>query len=192
MLFAGGPLLFDPGCMKEPPSAQVVREGDFILKTGAEPYEVGWKSLTSAPTRAFVLHLDRELLLRTAEELARCGRPDLVPTNVCYRTETHFLSCQSFMDTVISRKCRVRDVAEGVLERRDLKSGMQKDSNQSNPRLLEHPIGLVRRQSPNEFGNGLQAAGECIGPRRPSKFLNNSQKRAPPHRSTSGFIRLLQ
>jgi len=69
MLFAGGPLLFDPGCMKDPVGAQVVREGDFVLRPGVDPYEVGWKSLSSAPTRAFVLHFDRELLFRIAEEL---------------------------------------------------------------------------------------------------------------------------
>ncbi len=67
MLFAGGPLRFDPGRSER--SASIVREGDFILRPGVEPYEVGWKSLSSAPTRTFVLHLDRDLLLRTAEEL---------------------------------------------------------------------------------------------------------------------------
>ncbi len=37
MLFAGGPLLFDPGCERDPTAQQVIREGDFILRPGFEP-----------------------------------------------------------------------------------------------------------------------------------------------------------
>jgi AraC family transcriptional regulator len=72
MLFAGGPLLFDRDRMNGPGAAQVVRDGDFVLRPGVEPYEVGWKSLSPAPTRALVLHLDRSLFLHTAKELDGC------------------------------------------------------------------------------------------------------------------------
>ncbi len=53
----------------------VIREGELILSPAVvEPYEVDWKGLSSTPTRTLYrtlyLHLNRDLLLRTAEELA--------------------------------------------------------------------------------------------------------------------------
>jgi AraC family transcriptional regulator len=45
--------------------------GDLILSTGANlPYEVRWRSLSSTPTSEFDLRISRDLLVRTAEELA--------------------------------------------------------------------------------------------------------------------------
>ncbi len=49
----------------------VMHEGELTLRPGVvAPYEVGWKSLSSLPTRTLHLHLSRDLLSRTAEELA--------------------------------------------------------------------------------------------------------------------------
>jgi hypothetical protein len=83
MLFSGGPLRFDPARGVDHGAAPVVREGDLVLRSGVEPYEVGWRRLSSAPTRAPVLHLDRDLVLRAAEGLdcrdpSRIALPDLV------------------------------------------------------------------------------------------------------------------
>jgi AraC family transcriptional regulator len=72
ILFAGGPLQLDTRYEDDPRARLVVREGDFVLRPAVEPYEVGWQSLSSAPTRTLHLHLNRNLLLRTAEELDGC------------------------------------------------------------------------------------------------------------------------
>ena len=45
--------------------------GDLMLATGTNlPYEVRWRSLSSTPTTEFDLHISRDLLVRTVEELA--------------------------------------------------------------------------------------------------------------------------
>jgi AraC family transcriptional regulator len=45
--------------------------GDLTLQTGANrPMEVRWRSLSSTPTLEFDLRISRDLLVRTAEELA--------------------------------------------------------------------------------------------------------------------------
>lgn len=63
-----------------------MHDGDFVLRSGVEPYEVGWKSLSSAQTRTFVLHLERDLLFRTAEELDGCDPARvLLPSRVGFR-----------------------------------------------------------------------------------------------------------
>ena len=70
ILFAGGPMRLDQHYEDGPRSTLVVRDGDLVLRQSmVDPYEVGWKSLSSTPTRTFHLQLNRSLLLRTAEEL---------------------------------------------------------------------------------------------------------------------------
>jgi AraC family transcriptional regulator len=48
-----------------------VHPGDLILQSGTNlPYEVRWRSLSSTHTSEFDLRISRDLLVRTAEELA--------------------------------------------------------------------------------------------------------------------------
>ncbi len=71
MLFAGGPLHVDRRYEDGPRATLVMREGELVLRPDVvAPYEVSWKGLSSIPTRALYLHLSRNLLSRTAEELA--------------------------------------------------------------------------------------------------------------------------
>src|SRR5258708_36806856 len=72
-LFAGGPLCMDQHYEDGPRTTLVVREGELVLRPGLDaPYEVSWKALTSTPTRTLHVHLSRDLLSRTAEELTNC------------------------------------------------------------------------------------------------------------------------
>jgi AraC family transcriptional regulator len=53
--------------------------GDLVLQTGTNlPYEVRWRSLSSTPTSEFDLRISRDLLVRTAEELAGGDATQLV------------------------------------------------------------------------------------------------------------------
>jgi AraC family transcriptional regulator len=48
-----------------------MRDGELVLRPDTTgPYEVSWRALSSEPTRALYLHLSRDLVARTAEELA--------------------------------------------------------------------------------------------------------------------------
>ncbi len=74
MLFAGGPLQVNRCYEDGRRMTLVMREGDLVLRPDmVMPYEVSWQSLSSIPTRTLYLHLSRDLLARTAEEL--CGDP---------------------------------------------------------------------------------------------------------------------
>ncbi len=73
ILFDGGPLQLEQHYENGPTTTLVVCEGELVLRPGVvEPYEVGWKGLFSDPTRTLHLQLSRDLLSRTAEELAGC------------------------------------------------------------------------------------------------------------------------
>jgi AraC family transcriptional regulator len=71
MLFAGGPLYVDRRYEDGPKTTLVMHPGELVLRPDVvASYEVSWKSLCSIPTRTLYLHLSRDLLSRTAEELA--------------------------------------------------------------------------------------------------------------------------
>ncbi|HEY4385481.1 MAG TPA: AraC family transcriptional regulator [Ktedonobacteraceae bacterium] len=72
ILFAGGAMHIAQRPVKGSWKAQYVRQGDLILRSpeGAEPYEVRWKGLSSVSTQTLHLHLSKDLLSRTAEEVA--------------------------------------------------------------------------------------------------------------------------
>ena len=70
ILFAGGPLHMEQRYENGSGTTLVVREGELVLRPSVvAPYEVGWKGLSSTPTRTLHLHLNRNLLLHTAQEL---------------------------------------------------------------------------------------------------------------------------
>ncbi len=51
--------------------AQIIRQGDLFLKPGGVgPYELRWRSLSPEPLETLHLHLDNDLFVRTAEEVA--------------------------------------------------------------------------------------------------------------------------
>jgi AraC family transcriptional regulator len=73
MLFTGGAMRMEWRHVNGPWKGSYLRQGDLILRPGADiSYEVRWKSLSSVPTQTLHLRLSRELLARTAEEVAGC------------------------------------------------------------------------------------------------------------------------
>jgi AraC family transcriptional regulator len=71
ILFAGGPLRMDAHFENGPWTTLVMHEGEFALRPSmVAPCEICWKSISSIPTRTLHVHLNKHLLLRTAEELA--------------------------------------------------------------------------------------------------------------------------
>jgi AraC family transcriptional regulator len=72
ILFAGGAMQMEQRPLAGSWKTRYVRQGDMILRPGdnVEPYEVRWKGLSSAYTQTLHLHLKKELLARTAEEMA--------------------------------------------------------------------------------------------------------------------------
>lgn len=73
MLFAGGPLHVDRRYQDGSRTKLVMREGDLVLRPDVSvPYEVSWQGLSWTPTRTLYLHLSRDLLSRTADDL-ECG-----------------------------------------------------------------------------------------------------------------------
>ena len=86
VLFAGGAMRLEQRRAAGPWKGLHVRQGDLILTPqGAPPYEVRWQSLTARPTQTLHLHLSKDVLARTAEEVAGLdasrlevvGRPSL-------------------------------------------------------------------------------------------------------------------
>ncbi|HEV2659042.1 MAG TPA: AraC family transcriptional regulator [Ktedonobacteraceae bacterium] len=50
-----------------------MHQGDLSLRSGKRPpYELRWKGLSSEPTQTIHLHLSKELISRTAEEMGGC------------------------------------------------------------------------------------------------------------------------
>ncbi len=71
MLFAGGPFYLDRRYEDGLRTNAVMVEGDLYLRPDqVAPYEISWNGLSSIPTRTLNIHLSRDLLSRTAEEMA--------------------------------------------------------------------------------------------------------------------------
>ena len=80
VLFHGSGMLIEARRPNGPWSAVSVHEGDLSLRTGwAPPPEIRWKTLSGAGaiTRTLHLHLSRDLLTRTAEDVAGGDRARL-------------------------------------------------------------------------------------------------------------------
>jgi AraC family transcriptional regulator len=70
ILFTGGAMRLEQRHAHGPWKALYIRQGDLILRSGASaPYESRWKGLSSTPTQTLHLHLSKDLLARTAEEI---------------------------------------------------------------------------------------------------------------------------
>lgn len=71
ILFAGGAMRLERRPIDGPWKGLYVHQEDLILRSGTgTSYEVRWKGLSSASTRTLHLRLSRDLVLRTAEEVA--------------------------------------------------------------------------------------------------------------------------
>jgi AraC family transcriptional regulator len=71
ILFAGGPMRLEQRHVNGPWKTLSIHQGDLILRLGT-PYEVRWKSLSCVPTQTLHVRLSRDLLARTAQEVAGC------------------------------------------------------------------------------------------------------------------------
>ncbi len=70
ILFSGGAMRIDQRYDYGSWKSLHLRQHDLILSPGVTtPYEVRWQNVSSLPTRTLHLHLDRDLLARTAEEI---------------------------------------------------------------------------------------------------------------------------
>jgi AraC family transcriptional regulator len=70
VLFRGGAMHMEQRDANGPWKAFLVRQEDLIVGAGTgTPSEVRWKSLSSTPTQTLHLHLSKDLLARTAEEV---------------------------------------------------------------------------------------------------------------------------
>ena len=71
VLFRGGGMRFEARHPNGPWSAVAVHEKDLFLRPSwGTPLELRWQALSSAPTRTLHLRMGKELLTRTAEDLA--------------------------------------------------------------------------------------------------------------------------
>lgn len=70
-----------------------IRQGDLILRPGTgASYEVRWQALSSAPTQSLHLHLSKDLLARTAEEVANYDS-----------TRLSLVTCSGFQDPLLTQ-----------------------------------------------------------------------------------------
>lgn len=70
ILFTGGAMRMEQRYAHGPWKALYLRQEDLILRPGmGTAYEVRWKGLSSTPTRTLHLHLSKDVLARTAEEV---------------------------------------------------------------------------------------------------------------------------
>src|SRR6266702_2494173 len=69
ILFTGGAMHLEQRHPNGPWQALSLHQGDLILRSGT-PYEVHWKSLSSLPTQTLHVRLSKDLLARTAQEVA--------------------------------------------------------------------------------------------------------------------------
>src|SRR5690242_8488775 len=70
ILFTGGAMRMEQRPADGPWKASSLHQGDLILRPGGgTSYEVRWKGLSSLPTQTLHLHLSRDLIARTAEEV---------------------------------------------------------------------------------------------------------------------------
>jgi AraC-like DNA-binding protein/transcriptional regulator with XRE-family HTH domain len=73
ILFAGGAMRIEQRHANGPWKVFYLRQGDLILRPGVgTSYEMRWKGLSSVPTQTLHLRLSKDLLARTAEEVAGC------------------------------------------------------------------------------------------------------------------------
>lgn len=71
ILFAGGAMRLEQRHANGPWKAIHFRQGDMILRPGVgTSYEMRWKGLSSLPTQTLHLRLSKDLVFRTAEEVA--------------------------------------------------------------------------------------------------------------------------
>ena len=71
VLFSGGAMHIEQRRANGPWKGMNIRQGDLILRPGVSTsYEMRWKGLTSVPTQTLHLYLSKDLLARTAEEVA--------------------------------------------------------------------------------------------------------------------------
>lgn len=71
VLFAGGAMRLEHRRVGGPWKGYNLRQGDLILTPDGGPAtEVRWQGLTAEPTQTLHLHLSKDLLARTAEEVA--------------------------------------------------------------------------------------------------------------------------
>jgi len=71
ILFTGGAMRLEQRHVNGPWKTLSIHQEDLILRPGT-PYEVRWKSLSSVPTQTPHVRLSRDLLARTAQEVAGC------------------------------------------------------------------------------------------------------------------------
>src|SRR6266702_7307473 len=69
ILFTGGAMRLEQRHANGPWQALSLHQGDLILRPGTS-YEVRWKSVSSTPTHTLHLRLSKDLLARTAQEVA--------------------------------------------------------------------------------------------------------------------------
>lgn len=73
ILFNGGAMHLEQRHANSPWKTLYFHQGDLILRPGVgTPYEMRWKCLSSVPTQTLHLHLCKDLLARTAEEVVGC------------------------------------------------------------------------------------------------------------------------
>lgn len=96
ILFRGGAMHMALRPVNGPWNALYMHQGDLLLSPDAGPtYEVRWKGLTTTPTQTFHLTLNKDLFVRTAQEMAdydsarlslewRSGFQDPLLTQICF------------------------------------------------------------------------------------------------------------
>ncbi len=73
ILFAGGAMRLEQRHANGPWKALYLRQGDLILRPGVgTSYELRWKGLSSVLTQTLHLRLSKDLVVRTAQEVAGC------------------------------------------------------------------------------------------------------------------------
>ncbi len=71
VLLTHGTMLMEQRRMQSSWRAQSIRQGDLFLKPGGSvANELSWRSLSSEPMQTLHVHLNKDLLARTAEEVA--------------------------------------------------------------------------------------------------------------------------
>jgi AraC family transcriptional regulator len=86
VMFTGGTMSMTLRYANGPWQELHLRHEDLLLSSGEDaPYEVCWKILASVPARTLHLHLSKDLLARTAEEVA-----DFDPTHLSLVGHTGF------------------------------------------------------------------------------------------------------
>jgi len=70
VLFTGGTMHMEQRNMNSSWRGLHMHQGDLFLRSGKRaPYELRWKGLSSEPTQTIHLHLSKDLISRTAEEM---------------------------------------------------------------------------------------------------------------------------